>query len=100
MKLFVNSALNDTLKAELRQQLPTDPATGPITVVFRHDLPADQQQAEFQSAGLVLGNPPAVTFWVILGYALLLVAAGLTLWSMAHYLLAAWPHLRESSEQK
>ena len=33
-------------------------------------------------------------------HGLLLVAAGLTLWSMVHYLLAAWPHLREGSEQK
>jgi CDP-diacylglycerol--glycerol-3-phosphate 3-phosphatidyltransferase len=49
---------------------------------------------------ILLANPPAVTFWVILGYGLLLVAAGLTLWSMVHYLLAAWPHLREGSEQK
>ncbi|HWD31592.1 MAG TPA: CDP-diacylglycerol--glycerol-3-phosphate 3-phosphatidyltransferase, partial [Pseudomonas sp.] len=24
----------------------------------------------------------------------------LTLWSMVHYLLAAWPHLREGSEKK
>ncbi|SFE78206.1 D-2-hydroxyacid dehydrogenase [Spirosoma endophyticum] len=57
MKLFVNSALNDSLKAELQQQLPTE-----LTVVFRHDLPVDQQQAEFQSAELVLGNPPATWF--------------------------------------
>ncbi|MFJ4112036.1 CDP-diacylglycerol--glycerol-3-phosphate 3-phosphatidyltransferase [Pseudomonas sp. NPDC089758] len=49
---------------------------------------------------ILLGNPPLVTFWVILGYGLLLVAAALTLWSMAHYLLAAWPHLRKGSEQK
>lgn len=62
MKLFVNSALNDTLKAELQHQLPTDRDAGLITVVFRHDLPDDQQQAEFQSAELVLGNPPAAWF--------------------------------------
>lgn len=56
--------------------------------------------AQMLALVILLGNPPAVTFWVILGYALLLVAAGLTLWSMAHYLLAAWPHLREGSEPK
>lgn len=56
--------------------------------------------AQMLALVILLGNPPAVTFWVILGYALLLVAAGLTLWSMANYLLAAWPHLREGSEQK
>ena len=56
--------------------------------------------AQMLALVILLGNPPAVTFWVILGYGLLLVAAGLTLWSMVHYLLAAWPHLREGSEQK
>ncbi|MBV4490793.1 CDP-diacylglycerol--glycerol-3-phosphate 3-phosphatidyltransferase [Pseudomonas oryzicola] len=56
--------------------------------------------AQMLALVILLANPPAVTFWVILGYALLLVAAGLTLWSMVHYLLAAWPHLRKGSEQK
>ncbi|MFD2934584.1 D-2-hydroxyacid dehydrogenase [Spirosoma flavum] len=55
MQLFVNSALNDTLKAELRQKLPSD-----ITSVFRSDT--DDQQAAFQSADLVLGNPPIAWF--------------------------------------
>jgi CDP-diacylglycerol--glycerol-3-phosphate 3-phosphatidyltransferase len=31
-----------------------------------------------------------------LGYAFLLAAATLTLWSMCKYLAAAWPHLRGS----
>ncbi|HDS0930688.1 CDP-diacylglycerol--glycerol-3-phosphate 3-phosphatidyltransferase [Pseudomonas putida] len=56
--------------------------------------------AQMLALVILLGNPPAVTFWVILGYGLLLVAAGLTLWSMVHYLLAAWPHLREGSGKK
>ena len=56
--------------------------------------------AQMLALVILLGNPPAVTFWVILGYALLLVAAGLTLWSMAHYLLAAWPHLSTTSDKK
>jgi len=56
--------------------------------------------AQMLALVILLANPPAVTFWVILGYGLLLVAAGLTLWSMVHYLLAAWPHLREGSEKK
>lgn len=55
--------------------------------------------AQMLALVILLGNPPVVTFWVILGYGLLLVAAGLTLWSMVHYLLAAWPHLREGSEK-
>lgn len=42
---------------------------------------------------ILLGNPPALTFIVLTGYGLLLVAAALTLWSMVNYLRAALPHL-------
>src|SRR5476651_865951 len=49
---------------------------------------------------ILLANPPAFTFWVVLGYALLLIAAGLTLWSMVQYLRAAWPHLKTTTEKK
>jgi CDP-diacylglycerol--glycerol-3-phosphate 3-phosphatidyltransferase len=49
---------------------------------------------------ILLGNPPLFTFWVLLGYALLIVAAVLTLWSMVQYLTAAWPHLSTSTEKK
>ncbi|MBF8744965.1 CDP-diacylglycerol--glycerol-3-phosphate 3-phosphatidyltransferase [Pseudomonas putida] len=56
--------------------------------------------AQMLALVILLGNPPLLTFWVVLGYGLLLVAAALTLWSMFHYLLAAWPHLREGSGQK
>lgn len=34
--------------------------------------------------------------WYALGYALLLIAAGLTMWSMVVYLRAAWPLMRDS----
>ncbi|MDB5242480.1 MAG: hydroxyacid dehydrogenase [Spirosoma sp.] len=57
MNLFVNIALSDTLKTSLRQQLPQD-----VTPIFRHELPNEEQQAAFQSANLVLGNPPAAWF--------------------------------------
>lgn len=56
--------------------------------------------AQMLALVILLANPPLLTFWVVLGYGLLLVAAGLTLVSMVHYLVAAWPHLREGSEQK
>lgn len=56
--------------------------------------------AQMLALVILLGNAPVWGFWVGLGYALLLVAAGLTLWSMVHYLRAAWPHLREGSEIK
>ena len=49
--------------------------------------------AQMVALVILLGNPPLFGFWVLMGYALLLVAAALTLWSMAQYLLAAWPHL-------
>lgn len=57
MQLFISSKLNDTLKADLRQQLPAD-----ITATFRDDLPKEDQQAAFQAADVVMGNPPAAWF--------------------------------------
>ena len=56
--------------------------------------------AQMLALVILLANPPAITFWVVLGYALLLVAAGLTLWSMLQYLRAAWPHLKTTAEKK
>ena len=54
--------------------------------------------AQMVALVILLANPPALTIWVCLGYALLFIAAGLTLWSMINYLNAAWPHL--SAEKK
>lgn len=56
--------------------------------------------AQMVALVILLANPPLLTFWVGIGYALLIIAAGLTLWSMVQYLLAAWPHLSSSSEKK
>jgi CDP-diacylglycerol--glycerol-3-phosphate 3-phosphatidyltransferase len=56
--------------------------------------------AQMLALVILLGNPPAVTFWVVLGYVLLVIAAGLTLWSMVQYLRAAWPHLKTTTEKK
>ncbi len=56
--------------------------------------------AQMVALVILLGNPPAFTAWVVLGYVLLIVAAGLTLWSMLQYLLAAWPHLSATPEKK
>lgn len=56
--------------------------------------------AQMVALVILLGNPPVFTFWVILGYVLLVIAAVLTLWSMLQYLLAAWPHLSTTSEKK
>ncbi|QDK80159.1 D-2-hydroxyacid dehydrogenase [Spirosoma sp. KCTC 42546] len=64
MQLFVNSNLNDTLKAELQQQLSSDQFAGaePITIVYRDELPKAEQEAALQSANLIMGNPPAAWF--------------------------------------
>jgi CDP-diacylglycerol--glycerol-3-phosphate 3-phosphatidyltransferase len=53
--------------------------------------------AQMLSLVILLGNPPQMSFWVGMGFLLLIIAAGLTLWSMVVYLLAAMPHLRKSS---
>ena len=49
---------------------------------------------------ILLAYPPQMTQWVILGFALLLISAGLTLWSMVVYLRAAWPHLQNAQDGK
>ena len=49
---------------------------------------------------ILLANPSDFSFWVLMGYALLMVSAGLTLWSMVQYLRAAWPHLKTDVEKK
>lgn len=56
--------------------------------------------AQMLALVILLANPPLMTFWVLLGYALLIIAAALTLWSMLHYLLAAWPHLSTTPKEK
>ncbi|MDG9923062.1 MULTISPECIES: CDP-diacylglycerol--glycerol-3-phosphate 3-phosphatidyltransferase [unclassified Pseudomonas] len=56
--------------------------------------------AQMVALVILLGNPPQLTIWVGGGYVLLIVAAGLTLWSMLQYLLAAWPHLSIDAEKK
>lgn len=49
--------------------------------------------AQMAALVILLANPVSLSAWVVLGYALLIVAAALTLWSMVNYLRAAWPHL-------
>lgn len=56
--------------------------------------------AQMVALVILLANPSAFTFWVLVGYALLLVSAALTLWSMIQYLRAAWPHLKTDAEKK
>ncbi|SEJ56698.1 CDP-diacylglycerol--glycerol-3-phosphate 3-phosphatidyltransferase [Pseudomonas linyingensis] len=56
--------------------------------------------AQMLSLVILLGNPPRMDFWVGLGFALLIIAAGLTLWSMVQYLRAAWPHLSSGANGK
>jgi CDP-diacylglycerol--glycerol-3-phosphate 3-phosphatidyltransferase len=56
--------------------------------------------AQMVALVILLANPPVLSFWVIVGYALLILAAVLTLWSMLQYLLAAWPHLTTAPDDK
>lgn len=49
--------------------------------------------AQMGALVILLANPATFSFFVLVGYALLIIAAGLTLWSMLNYLRAAWPHL-------
>lgn len=51
-------------------------------------------------AGHSPGESAADDLLVILGYVLLIISAALTLWSMVHYLLAAWPHLSTTPKEK
>jgi len=56
--------------------------------------------AQMLALVILLGNPSDFSFWVLMGYALLMVSAGLTLWSMVQYLRAAWPHLKTDVQKK
>ena len=56
--------------------------------------------AQMAALIVLLANPPLLNAWVVLGYILLLIAAVLTLWSMVKYLMAAWPHLKPTPENK
>lgn len=56
--------------------------------------------AQMVALVILIANPPQLSAYVVLGYLLLIVAAVLTLWSMAQYLLAAWPHLSSEVEKK
>lgn len=57
MIVFVNTPLSDSDKAYFRQQLPTE-----HEVIFKKDLPEEDQPAAFRRADFVLGNPPAAWF--------------------------------------
>lgn len=57
MLLFVNIPLSEPLRASLRQQLPDD-----IQVIFKIELPESEQFIAFQSAALIMGNPPPAWF--------------------------------------
>jgi glyoxylate/hydroxypyruvate reductase len=61
MHLFVYTALDESARAHLRAGLPAD-----VTPTFRTDIPAEAaQQAAFQQAELLLGNPPPA--WLAAG---------------------------------
>jgi CDP-diacylglycerol--glycerol-3-phosphate 3-phosphatidyltransferase len=55
--------------------------------------------AQMLALVILLASPPSETLRVITGFGLLIVAAALTLWSMVHYLIAAWPHLNPNKDK-
>ncbi len=57
MILFVNTSLSEAGRTVLRQQLPNL-----IKAVYKHELPEADRRTAFQSANLLLGNPPADWF--------------------------------------
>jgi glyoxylate/hydroxypyruvate reductase A len=57
MIVFVNTPFNDSDKTYFRAQLPAG-----HEVIFKKDLPENEQSAAFQRADLVLGNPPVAWF--------------------------------------
>ncbi|MBO2009460.1 D-2-hydroxyacid dehydrogenase [Hymenobacter negativus] len=57
MHLFVYSPLSTSARAHLQRQRPTD-----WTLTFGPDLAPEQQQAAFQMADVLLGNPPPAWF--------------------------------------
>lgn len=57
MRLFVYSPLSPSARQHLQQHVPTE-----IALIFSHDLPKEEQQAAFQAAEVLLGNPPPAWF--------------------------------------
>lgn len=57
MKLFVYTPLDEALRASLRKQLPA--AVEPL---FKNELPESQWAEAFNSAELIMGNPPVEWF--------------------------------------
>ncbi len=53
MILFVQTGLNEANRTTLRQQIGDT-----HTLIFRNELPADQQQTALQQADVLMGNPP------------------------------------------
>jgi len=57
MKIFVFTALNEAARAYLRQQLPAE-----AEVFFKEETATEQPTSAFQTAEVLLGNPPPAWF--------------------------------------
>jgi CDP-diacylglycerol--glycerol-3-phosphate 3-phosphatidyltransferase len=57
-------------------------------------------KTSFQMSALILllAFYPATSYWGVLGFILLYMAAILTIWSMVAYIVIAWPQLTDKSE--
>ncbi|WP_026463728.1 D-2-hydroxyacid dehydrogenase [Adhaeribacter aquaticus] len=57
MKIFINTPLNESLRAHLRSLLPTS-----VTPVFKSEVSEEAAQQAFQTADIIMGNPSADWF--------------------------------------
>ena len=57
MKLFVYTSLAENLKAYLRKELPAE-----VKPIFKNELSDNQVKAAFDSAEIIMGNPPVNWF--------------------------------------
>jgi len=53
MKLFIYTTLNDESKLELHRRVPSE-----AELIFKTDLPESEQKDSFNSAEILMGNPP------------------------------------------
>lgn len=77
----------------LREWMSTLGSRSSVAVNFMGKL---KTTAQMLAITVLLANPPSLmSFYVWMGYVLLYLAAGLTLWTMVIYLKAAWPELNK-----
>lgn len=88
-ELLVSSLREWMAERQVRQQVAVNTISKAKTLV------------QMVAIVILLSNPPMFKFpWIFLGYILIYVATGLTLWSMFLHLRSAWPVLRSDFFEK